>query len=176
MYLGFTSASAGPLGSEGDPGCMFFPLNTHQTTFVSDILWYNCRKWSLFSDTHTNEWTDERLNAGWTDKRGSRNSYLDRFLLFFMIILVYCTNVYFYPLKLTWVLNHRYCKQLPKLDLHDYQRYGHIAWLLHPKFWLCDQLSQMQNAGCQGQNQQIIPNFCVRIMWKPMYHVHWKKL
>ena len=37
-HLGFASAAAVPLGSEGDPGCIFFTLNTYQTTFVSDIL------------------------------------------------------------------------------------------------------------------------------------------
>jgi len=37
-HLGFASAAAVPLGSEGDPGCIFFTLNTYQITFVSDIL------------------------------------------------------------------------------------------------------------------------------------------
>ena len=37
-HLGFALAAAVPLGSEGDPGCIFFTLNTYQTTFVSDIL------------------------------------------------------------------------------------------------------------------------------------------
>ena len=46
MHLGFASAAAVPLGSEGDPGCIFFTLNTYQTTFISDSLWYACRNWS----------------------------------------------------------------------------------------------------------------------------------
>ena len=61
--------------SEGDPGCIFFTLNTHQTTFISDILSYDCRNWSLFLDTQKHR-TDGR-----TDRRWSWNSYLNKFTL-----------------------------------------------------------------------------------------------
>ena len=66
-----------PQGSEGDPACIFFTLNTYKVTFISYILEYNCREWSFFRThgrTHTR--TDTHTD-GWTDKRGSRNSYLD---------------------------------------------------------------------------------------------------
>ena len=43
-HLGFASAAAFPLGTDGDPGCIFFSLKTCQATFISDILWNNCRK------------------------------------------------------------------------------------------------------------------------------------
>ena len=45
-HLGFASAAAVLLGSEGDPGCIFFTLNTYQATFISDILvsdYKNCK-------------------------------------------------------------------------------------------------------------------------------------
>ena len=58
MYLGFALVAAVPLRSEGDPGCIFFTLNTYQTTFISDILSYDCRNWSKFSDTQTDGMTD----------------------------------------------------------------------------------------------------------------------
>ena len=45
-HLRFALAAVVPLGSEGDPGCIFFTLNTHQATFISDILSCDCRKWS----------------------------------------------------------------------------------------------------------------------------------
>ena len=44
-HLGFTSAVAVPIGSDGDPRCIFFTLNTCQATFISNILWNNCRNW-----------------------------------------------------------------------------------------------------------------------------------
>ena len=47
-HLGFPSGAAGPLGSEDDPGCIIFTLNTYQTTFISDILWYTSRYWVSF--------------------------------------------------------------------------------------------------------------------------------
>ena len=37
--LSIASAAVVPLGSEGDPGRIFFTYNTYQTTFISDILW-----------------------------------------------------------------------------------------------------------------------------------------
>ena len=37
MHLGFASAAVVPLGSEGDPGCIFFTLKTYQTTLIGDI-------------------------------------------------------------------------------------------------------------------------------------------
>ena len=73
-YLGFASAAAVPMGSEGDPECILFTLNTYQTMFISDILLYYCRNWSQFSDTQMDRRTAE---DGRTDRRGSRNSYLD---------------------------------------------------------------------------------------------------
>ena len=33
----------GPKGSEGDPQCIFFTLDTYQETSVSDILWSVCK-------------------------------------------------------------------------------------------------------------------------------------
>ena len=77
MYLGFASAAAVPLGSEGDPGCIFFTHDTYQATFISDILLYYCRNLSYFPDTRTADGRTER-GGGRTDRRGSRNSYLDR--------------------------------------------------------------------------------------------------
>ena len=44
-HLGFASAGAVQLVCEVDPGCIFFTLNTYQATFISDILWYDCRNW-----------------------------------------------------------------------------------------------------------------------------------
>ena len=46
MHIGFASAVVVPLGSEDDPGCIFFTLNTYKITFISDILSYDYRKWS----------------------------------------------------------------------------------------------------------------------------------
>ena len=40
-----------PLGSEGDPGCIFFTHDTYQVTLISDILSYRCRNLGYFSDT-----------------------------------------------------------------------------------------------------------------------------
>ena len=37
MHLGFALAVAVLLGSEGDPGCISFTLNTYQPTFINDI-------------------------------------------------------------------------------------------------------------------------------------------
>ena len=37
-HLGFASAAAVLLGSEGYPGCIFYTLNTYQATFIRDIL------------------------------------------------------------------------------------------------------------------------------------------
>ena len=36
--VALASAAAVPLGSDGDPGCIFFTLNTYQATFIIDIL------------------------------------------------------------------------------------------------------------------------------------------
>ena len=75
-HLGFASAAAVPLGSDGDPGCIFFILNTCQATFISDILWNNCRKLKKMkvwlTDIRTDGGTDGR-----TDRREVWNSYLD---------------------------------------------------------------------------------------------------
>ena len=38
MHLGFASEAAVPLGSEGDPGCIFFTYDTYQATSISDNL------------------------------------------------------------------------------------------------------------------------------------------
>ena len=51
MYLGFASATAVWLGSEGDPKCIFFTHDTYQATFISDVLLYYCRNKSKFLDT-----------------------------------------------------------------------------------------------------------------------------
>ena len=60
-YLGFASAVAVPLGSEGDPGCLFFPLTTYQATFISDILLYDCRNW--------------KCDGTWRDGRKDRQTW-----------------------------------------------------------------------------------------------------
>ena len=59
MYLGFALVTAVPLGSEGDQGCIFFTLNTYQTTFISDI---SLQEMDIVSG-HTNERTDKRTNG-----------------------------------------------------------------------------------------------------------------
>ena len=71
MYLSFTLAAAVPLGSESDPGCIFFTLNTCQATFISDILWNVCRKSKKIESV-----TYGRM-YGRTDRREVWNSYLD---------------------------------------------------------------------------------------------------
>ena len=43
-YFTITSAAAVLLGSEGDPGCIIFTLNTYQATFITYILGYDCRE------------------------------------------------------------------------------------------------------------------------------------
>ena len=74
-HLGFASAAAVPLGSEGEPGCIFFTLNTYQATFIIDILWYACRNWKKnFGRTEDDGGRTEDVR---TDGRGSWNSYLD---------------------------------------------------------------------------------------------------
>ena len=60
-HLGFAPAAAVPLGSEDDPGCIFFMLDTHQATFISEILWFDFRKWFFFG--HTNERTDRHTHT-----------------------------------------------------------------------------------------------------------------
>ena len=47
----------GPEGSEGDPECIFFILETYQTTFNSDNLWYACRNWRYYLETQTYGYT-----------------------------------------------------------------------------------------------------------------------
>ena len=59
-HLGFPSAAAIPLGSDGDPGCIFFILNTCKATFITDILWNNCRKSKKMEVWHTDGRTDGR--------------------------------------------------------------------------------------------------------------------
>ena len=66
-YTHFALAAAVPLGSEGDPGCIFFTLNTYQATFISDILWYDLKLYSV---------TDGPTH-GRTDRREVWNSYLE---------------------------------------------------------------------------------------------------
>ena len=34
-----------PKGSDGDPKCKFFTLNTYQITFISGSLLYDCKNW-----------------------------------------------------------------------------------------------------------------------------------
>ena len=51
MYLGFASAAAVRLRSEGDPSYIFFTHNTYQATFISDILLYYCRNRGYFLET-----------------------------------------------------------------------------------------------------------------------------
>ena len=59
-YFGFASAAVAVwLVSQGDPTCIFFTHDTYQATFISDSLWYYCRKWSKFLDTRTNAQTEE---------------------------------------------------------------------------------------------------------------------
>ena len=48
--------------SDDESECLFFPLSTHQATFISGILWYDYRK---FSDIQ--EMTDGMMN-GITDR------------------------------------------------------------------------------------------------------------
>ena len=38
VYAPRLRLSSSALGSEGDPGCIFFTLTTYQTTFIGDIL------------------------------------------------------------------------------------------------------------------------------------------
>ena len=56
LYLSY-----GPQGSEGNPECIFFTLNTYQATSISDILWSNYRNWKfkVTDAVHTySRWTD----------------------------------------------------------------------------------------------------------------------
>ena len=81
MYLSFASVAGVPLGSEGNPGCIFFPHDTYHATFISDILLYYGRNLSYILDTRTDGGGRRRTAAdgggGRTDRRESRNSYLD---------------------------------------------------------------------------------------------------
>ena len=74
MYVAWLCLASWPQGSEGDPECIFFTLNTYQATFIlvtfCDTTAGNGP--SFQTHRHTNERTD-----GWTDRRGSWNSYLD---------------------------------------------------------------------------------------------------
>ena len=68
------SAAAVLLGSEGDPGCIFFTFNTYQATFIIDILGNTLAEIEVSFWTHG---TGTGTGTGWTDGRGSQNSYLD---------------------------------------------------------------------------------------------------
>jgi len=89
-HLSFALAAAVPLGSDGDPGCIFFTLNTCQATFISDILWNDCRKskknksvtygrTDVRTDVRTYGGTDGHTD-GRTDRREVWNNYLDYLL------------------------------------------------------------------------------------------------
>ena len=71
-HLGFASASAVPLESEGDPD---FSLLTHTKQLCLVTFCYTT------AGNGASFWTHERTN-GWTDRRGSRNSYLDESQIF----------------------------------------------------------------------------------------------
>ena len=71
MELCFNSPD-GPKGSEGDPDYIFFTLNTCQASFISDILWNDCRNWKKME-----VWRRDGRMDGRTDRREVWNSYLD---------------------------------------------------------------------------------------------------
>ena len=75
-------------GSEGDPECIFFTPDTYQATFIRDILLYYCRNLSCFPDTRTADGRTDGGSGGRTDRRGSRNSYLDR-IVFGELLMLY---------------------------------------------------------------------------------------
>ena len=73
-------------GSWVDPRCIFFTLNTHQATFISNILSCDCRKWNNFRTHGRTDGRNHRTGTtdGWTDRRGSRNSYLDSAIPYYL--------------------------------------------------------------------------------------------
>ena len=79
LSLALVYLAAVQLESKSDPGCILFMLDIHQSTYISDILWYDFRKGSFFGHTNTKTTHTHR----WTDRRGSWNSYLDKENYFF---------------------------------------------------------------------------------------------
>ena len=64
MHLGFASAAEVLLRSEGDQGCIFFTLNTYQTTFISYIFAIRLQVLKLvFGRTEPNGQTNGRTDG-----------------------------------------------------------------------------------------------------------------
>ena len=59
----WSAATVVQLGCDVDLGCRFFTLNTHQTTFINDILSYACGNWSLDTSTQTNRRTEGQTDV-----------------------------------------------------------------------------------------------------------------
>ena len=78
MHLGFALVVEVPLGSEGDPGCTFFLLtHTKQLLLLTFCDTAADTEVSVRKHGRKRKQKQKRKRNGWTDGRGSRNSYLD---------------------------------------------------------------------------------------------------